>query len=155
MFPNANGIFINAVTDLPTKEDHNYEFYCSGFERALKKHISKIPLYKKNHPGYDVIFFVFDESSAYVQVENKVLAENGIREGEPFCFDMYWHFLDKRMVNVFKDADIDYLIWYSPFKHFESTCQYEIPTVCVYDVKNYDYSDMIDYPEEFIMSAEE
>ena len=39
-FPNAK-IFINAVTDLPTYEDHNYQYYRDNFIRTVKSHIKK------------------------------------------------------------------------------------------------------------------
>ena len=153
--PNVTKTFINATTDLPTAEDHNYQFYYTGFERIVKKHIKSIPLYRKNHPNHLVVFFVFDESSAYVQVDDKKIIERGIKAGEAFDCAVYCQFLDKKMVDVFKGTDIDYLIWYTPFKHYESTCPFELPKVCVYDVKKYTYEDVIDYPEEFIMSTEE
>ena len=121
----------------------------------VKKHIKSIPLYRKNHPEHLVVFFVFDESSAYVQVDDKNLIERGIKAGEAFDCETYCHFLDKKMVDVFKGTDIDYLIWYTPFKHYESTCPFELSKVCVYDVKRYTYEDVIDYPEKLIMSTEE
>lgn len=31
LFPNVNGIIVNAVTDLPTQKDHNYKFYKKNF----------------------------------------------------------------------------------------------------------------------------
>ena len=54
MFPNVQSVFVNAVTDLPEKEDHNYQFYVENFKRTLEKHIKSIPLYRKNHPNYKV-----------------------------------------------------------------------------------------------------
>ena len=50
MFPNVQSVFVNAVTDLPEREDHNYQFYVENFKRTLEKHIKSIPLYRKNHP---------------------------------------------------------------------------------------------------------
>ena len=49
-------IVVNAVTDLPSNEDHNYQFYYENFARALEKHIKKIPLYRSNHPDKKLIF---------------------------------------------------------------------------------------------------
>ncbi len=61
-FPNAK-VVLTGVTQLPTYEDHNYDLYLKCFRRVVSKHIDSIPLYQKNHPGYKVIFLVFDESS--------------------------------------------------------------------------------------------
>lgn len=44
------------------------------------------------------------------------------KAGEAFNCAVYCQFLDKKMVDVFKGTDIDYLIWYTPFKHYGSTC---------------------------------
>ena len=63
------------------------------------------------------------------------------------------HFADKRFVETIIGSDIDYLIWYSPFKHFESDMP-ELPTVCVYDVKQIDLSNFEEYPQSLIMSTE-
>ena len=49
-------IVVNAVTDLPSTEDHNYLFYYANFWRALEKHIKKIPLYRSNHSDKKLIF---------------------------------------------------------------------------------------------------
>lgn len=146
-------IVVNAVTDLPSNEDHNYQFYCANFKRALEKHIQKIPLYRSNHPDKKLIFFVFDESTAYVQVNDPERVKRGPVAGEPCMAVPVWFFLDERFLNVFKNADIDYLIWYAPYKRFEGA-PFQPPKVSVFDVKNYNYKHVVVYPEELIMSAE-
>lgn len=146
-------IVVNAVTDLPSTEDHNYQFYCANFQRALEKHIQKIPLYRSNHPDKKLIFFVFDESTAYVQVDDPEFAKRGPVALEPYEAESVWHFMDKRFLNIFQNADIDYLIWYAPYKLFYGA-PVQPPMVCVFDVKNYNYKHVVDYPEELIMSAE-
>ena len=65
--------------------------YCKGFERTVKKHIGKIENYRNNHPGYKLIFFVFDESSG-IYFENE-----GNDAGR-----LHFHFLDNKFINVFK-----------------------------------------------------
>lgn len=155
--PNADldsiKIVVNAVTDLPSTEDHNYQFYCANFQRALEKHIKKIPLYRSNHPHKKLIFFVFDESTAYVQVDTPEFAKRGPIAGEPFEAALVWHFADKRFLDVFRNTDIDYLIWFAPYKRFWGA-PVQPPKVCVFDVKNYNYKHIIDYPEELITSSE-
>ena len=146
-------IFVNAVTDLPEHEDHNYHFYLENFVRTVKKHIKSIPLYQKNHPGYKTVFFVFDESCGYVLAEDELQALNGIREGEAFYCSPYLHFADKHFVETIIGTDIDYLVWFSPFKHFASDMP-ELPTVCVYDVKQIQLIDFEEYPQKQIMSTE-
>ena len=131
-FPNVKDIIVNAITDLPTDEDHNYKFYYSNFERVLMKHNNQIDLYKKNHPGYETIFLVLDESSAYFEMESKM--NNGVVKGRSH----YW-FWDSRFVNILKKLRTDYLIWYAPFKYYEvlqGDEKPDLPEVCVIDIKN-------------------
>lgn len=146
-------IIVNPVTDLPSNEDHNYQFYCANFKRTLEKHISKIPLYRSNHPDKQLIFFIFDESTAYIQLDDPDLAKRGPVAGEPLKAALVWHFIDKRFIDVFRNADIDYLIWYTPYKRFWGT-QIQPPMACVFDVKNYNYKQIAEYPEELIISSE-
>ncbi|MBE5933652.1 MAG: hypothetical protein E7263_09575 [Lachnospiraceae bacterium] len=150
IFPNVQGVFVNAVTDLPEKEDHNYQMYFDNFKRTVEKHISSIPLYKRNHPGYKTVFFVFDESSGYVVAESENAVKQDIKVGEVFYCRFYLHFIDRRFIEIFIDADIDYLIWFSPFKE---SCT-DVPDVCIYDVKNLQLSDFEMFPEELIISTE-
>ncbi len=154
-FPNVKRPIINAITDLPTLEDHNYQFYYTAFERTVKKHIESIPLYRENHPECRVVFLIFDESSGYVQTEDPELVKSGAKCGRVSKGSLYLHFTDKRFLSVFQNTDIDYVIWFSPFKHFNSTIPYELPNLAVYDVKRYTYGDAVEYPENMIMSVEE
>lgn len=62
--------------------------------------------------------------------------------------------MDKRFVEGLIGTDIDYVIWFSPYMHFDSDMA-ELPTVCIYDAKNMNLSECMDYPEELIMSTEE
>lgn len=66
-------VFINAITDLPTEQDHNYEMYVKGFQRTIKKHLSKLELYKNNFPNYKKASLLFDESSGvYYELADKL-----------------------------------------------------------------------------------
>lgn len=147
-FPDLQHIMINAVTDLPTLEDHNYTFYRDNFIRTVAHHKERIPLYHENHPGCSLIFFVYDESSAYFEAEretNVFSGESG-ELGQPhaWCYD-------KAFLDVFMNSGIDYLIWYTPYKRFERIePQIKLPQVCVYrcnaslpEVSEYNPSHMI------------
>lgn len=112
-FPNAKP-FLNVDTKLPTKEDHNYIFYRDGFIRTVETHKAKIDTYKANHPGLKVVFFVFDESSAYFEAVNP---EQIMRKGEVIQGRPHWWMLDEAFISVIIDSQIDYLIWYTPYKH--------------------------------------
>lgn len=146
-------IMVNAISGLPSLEDHNYQFYYTNFKRAVEKHMQKIPLYRKNHPDKKLIFFVFDESTAYVQVEDAAFAQRGPVALEPFYAKPVWHFRDRRFLDIFRNSDIDYLIWHTPYKLLHGS-PIQAPRVCIFDIKRYTYKHSEDYPEEFIVSAE-
>lgn len=44
--PNAE-LIINAHTNLPTDEDHNYQYYYKNFTRVVEHHKKSIDLYKR------------------------------------------------------------------------------------------------------------
>lgn len=89
----------------------------------------------------------FDDESKIIEwlqsvKVNKVLLLNdsvAVREifaskGKPH----YW-FWDNSFVNILKKLNIDYLIWYAPFKYYEVPLGEEksdLPEVCVIDIKN-------------------
>lgn len=156
-FPNNPNIQIQvlASTDLPTDEDHNYRFYKASFKRTVESHIKKIERYRENHPGYKTIFFIFDESSAYF---NMVTEGQKVREGETFEGAPHYWFADKAFLDVFKDSEIDFLIWYTPYKHctafeVESGTALVLPRAVIYDVKNIDIP-LMEYDELLMESSE-
>lgn len=146
-------IFINGDSGLSSIVDHNYTFYYRNFNRVVKSHIDSIPLYKKNHPDYKIIFMIFDESTAYFQPSEIIdgkLIKGSIIKGRP-----HFAFLDRRFVGVAMNSGIDYLIWFTPYKKIDfSGKSLELPKVCVYDLST-NISDLIDYPENEVISCEE
>lgn len=145
MFPNAN-LIVNAVTDLPTSEDHNYKRYYREFSRTLREHIDNIENYRKNHKGYKLIFFIYDESTAYIDAERT--SEIGA------LGKLHFHFLDKRFVESFIDADIDYIIWMTPYKrYFYAPDEKQPPKATIY-TKNNLLHELLEYDEDKMVSAE-
>ena len=150
-FPKDVRIIINAVTDLPTEKDHNYKFYYSSFQRTIRKHLSKLSTYRKNHPNKKMIFLVFDETTgnyfekAFVQ-ENQLI-------GRPHI-----PFFDKRFLNEFIDSTIDYLMWYIPYNHSETMgAQISLPRLTIIDIKNARNGVMLqkyEYDENKMISSE-
>lgn len=146
-------IIINAWPRLPSVEDHNYHFYYENFKRILTKHIKNIPLYRKNQPGKKLIFFVFDESTGYLQVDDAALAKRGPVALEPVSACPVNHFLDKRFLDVFRDSDVDFLVWFTPYKMFHGAL-IQPPKVCIYDMKHIKHAGICEYPADLIVSSE-
>lgn len=144
-------LFITPDSGLRGYEDHNYDFYVDNFNRVVGKHIKKIEKYKKNHPDFKTIFFVFDESSPYIKCfdeKRPTYAGEGI-----FAQPHFWWF-DNNMLNVIKDSDIDYLIWMCPYKHFEAEVKLNFPKAIIYDVKKLNYNKFINYENKDMQSLE-
>lgn len=133
-FPNAD-VIINGWSGLPTYEDHNYTFYKKSFSRIIQKHIKHISNYKKNHPGYKVVFFVYDESTAYFQSPFEVNKQYQHTPEEEWCGDPHLFYADPAFLNSFIGQGIDYLIWFTPYKQIIS-CDDEanIPKICFFDL---------------------
>ena len=152
-FPNAR-LFSLVDTGLPTHEDHNYIYYRDNFIRTIETHKKKIPNYKSNHPNLKIVFFVFDEASQYMQLSK---APDNAKVGDVVqAFPHFW-FGDKVFLESIKNSDIDYLIWFTPYKHCKMyTQQWEpvsLPEAVVIDVKNLDI-DLIDYNATKMESVE-
>lgn len=153
IFPNAKPILI-VDTGLPTDEDHNYAFYRDNFVRTIEAHKKKIPQYQKNHPGYKTVFFVFDEASPYFEAKNKPTHRKigDIAQGYPHLW-----FRDQAFINAIEGSQIDYLIWYTPYKHctlFDALGkQLELPQATVMKVKGGTIETMI-FKADRMMSAE-
>ena len=144
-------VFIIPKTDLPTDKDHNYNFYKDCFERVVNKHINKIKKYKENHPEFKTVFFVVDESSPYI----KCLDKKSTRVvGECVHAQPHFWWLDKNMLLCFADSDVDYLIWMTPYKHFDSKEKVTLPEAIIFDIKKIKYDKLVEYVPSEMESLE-
>lgn len=152
-------LYVVGDTKLPTNEDHNFERYYKNFERVFKEHEKKLDLYQTNHPGFKTIFFICDESSAYMEALNpnnvsKIRFEGEITAGRPHVFC-----LDKEFVKIIKESKVDYVIWYAPWKLLRHAQNDKIkilplPQCAIYDVKNLTDKKLIEYNQELMISSE-
>lgn len=154
IFPNAE-LIVNAKTTLPTEQDHNYLFYQANFERVVSEHIKKLPLYQKNHLKYKTILFVMDESSAYIQCESDKTDINSVQEGERIKGQPHIFFWDRSFVDIFWNSDIDFLIWFAPYKLLRTEKGvFELPKVAIFDCKVDKVDQLIEYKKEKMCSSE-
>lgn len=147
-------IYIDVHSNLPTDEDHNFTRYIECFTRTIEKHKCKIKNYKKNHPGYKIIFFILDESSAYFEIAENV--KPNIKKGEIAQGRPHIHFLDRQFLQVIVHSEIDYLIWYAPYKmiNLEGGNVYDMPRAAIYDCSQMDF-ECLEYDNNRLVSAEE
>ncbi len=144
-------IFINPYTGLDTDEDHNYGFYVNTFNRVVKNHIDKISDYKKNHPDYKVIFFILDESSPYAIILD---GSNPKNPGDGFFGQPHFWWYDKNMMDCTKDSGIDYIVWMTPYKHFENKEKLELPKAIIINLKKFNYKKLYPYDPSEMYSLE-
>ena len=137
LFPNVKKTICNPVTDLATKEDHNYSYYASNFVRIIEEHQKKIVKYKENHPNYKLIFFIMDESSAYMQAENPSDVSKTLFAGCSMQGRLHQYWEDETFIKAIVDSNADYFIWYTPWKHIElqDGSLLPLPKSCVFDIK--------------------
>ena len=149
-FPGAK-LHLLVDTKLSTEEDHNYMFYRDNFVRTVEAHKKKIHRYRENHPNCKVIFFVFDESSAYMEPLRKT---NNPVKGQLHCGKVHVWFNDSAFIKVLKDSDIDYLVWFTPYKMIEFLGKgLELPRAVVYNIKELP-QEQFEYNENCMMSVE-
>ena len=144
-------VIIIPDSGLRGKKDHNYTFYYKNFERVVTKHLDKINNYKNNHPKYKTIFFILDESSPYFTTKNNY---KPCIPGEIVysIFHQWWK--DYNMLKNVYDSELDYIIWFSPYKHFDSLEKFEPPYAVVIDVKKIKIEKTINYIARDMYSAE-
>lgn len=140
-------------TDLPTDEDHNYKNLYTSFQRTMRKHISKLKIYKSNYPDSKIIFLVVNETSGiYLEMTSKT-KPTWVCAGRPHLF-----FCDNRFLNEFINTDLDYLIMYSPYCRFKTATSWSsLPELVILDVKrlaNNKNLKRIDYDESRMISSE-
>lgn len=106
--------FLSVKSGLPPEKDHNFDRYRSNFMRTFEKHNSSIPLYKKNHPGYRTILYLFDESTLYVEAENRSFLN--CKAGDPCKGKIHYPFLDRQFLNIIENSKADFIVWHMPWK---------------------------------------
>ena len=151
-FPNAKPILC-VDTQLPTKEDHNYCYYRDSFIRTVETHKKKISKYKLNHPEHDVIFFIFDESSPYMETTQK---QEQFTVGEIVAGQPHFWFYDETFISAIAFSEIDYVVWYTPYKHcdlFRGGERFELPKAAIIRVRD-NIIPTFHYNEELMESAE-
>lgn len=149
-------LFISANTRLSTNDDHNFTRYYDSFKRVFNSHANKLKLYKENHPGYKIIFFIFDESSAYVEATKKADVIKDKKIGDEILSKPHLQFFDKKFVGVLKDTKVDFVVWYAPYKLTETKNSdiLNLPLAAIYDVANINTKNVIEYNHDMMISTE-
>ena len=156
MFPNLKEIYINSdTTNLKTNEHHTFSRYVDEFNRIVQAHIDNIPEYKKNHPGYQTIFFIMDKSSGYFKTDCCLYSDEYLKSN-PIQVETHYPFVDSNFLNIFKNSGIDFVVWFMPYKIFKTPDGFKpFPIqMVVLNVKNIDSVQQINYPKCLMISSE-
>lgn len=121
------------IPNMENASENNYVTYAENFRRVVKKHLEKIPDYRRNHPKYKLGFLVFDESAGYIQVEDP---NKERKPGEKISGIRHSFFYDRRFIEVFEGQDLDFLIWMTPNKNLPENPNV-FPEVSVFDLKGH------------------
>lgn len=75
--------------------------------------------------------------------------------GEAVSGFAHFHFMDKNLVESFLEADVDFVIWMTPYKNLPSNSR-AYPQICVLDMKHKDKwkNRLIEYNEDEMMCLE-
>ena len=149
--------FVVASSGLPTHQDHNFTRYFDNFKRVFEHHNKKIAIYNKNHPGYKIIFFIYDESTAYIEAIDKKYVKENPKKGEISCGKPHLACCDKRFLDVIINSEVDYVIWYAPWKLLQAAGLgiFPLPKCAIFDVKNLTDKKLVEYNHDMMISAEE
>ncbi|WP_032540589.1 hypothetical protein, partial [Clostridioides difficile] len=144
-------VFVNAPDmSLSTEEHHSFKKYCHQSNRVISSHINEIPIYEKNHPNFDLVFYIYDESTPYYEYE---------------CSNIHYPWLDKNFIYKLMDSNVKYLLWYCPYKIMEEVAvrppeakasrTYVPFPIAVFDLTKLSESELRTYDYSAIISGEE
>lgn len=119
------------IPDMSNVSENGYSIYIENFRRIIQKHVSKITNYRKNHNGYKLGFLIFDEAPVYMRVMDKNIVAI---PGAPVKGFPHKIFRDRNLVESFINADVDFVIWVTPYKRIPGNPRMN-PLICVFDMR--------------------
>ena len=127
--------------------------YLDCFLRVVAKHAEHAGLYRSNHPDCKLVFFVFDESTGYLEIPEG--AEMPRHEpGNVVAGRPHFAFFDGSFVEAIRDSNADYFIWHAPFKFYRILADgFVMPDTAVYDVRRIP-SETLEYDAHRMFSTE-
>ena len=106
-FPNLKNIFIN--NEVP-QEYCSIDNYNKMIHKVVGKHIDNIKYYREKYKSYKLVFLIIDLTETNYCM--------GLREDIKLDAEMlvYHPVIDEKVMGVFLDKDVDYILWYRPFQ---------------------------------------
>lgn len=153
-FPNVaeENILVNVEPDGDYDKTHNYQNYYRHAQKVFSAHIGRIPRCRELHPGFKMGFLVMDETESYLQHKHIGDAVTPFDTNKIYQVLSTPHipFLDERFMRCLIASDLDFLIWFMPYKHNEKMAV-QPPEVCFIDLKNKKTQTYLRQYPEFLM----
>lgn len=153
-FPNVaeENILVNVEPDGDYDKTHNYQNYYRHAQKVFSAHIGRIPRCRELHPGFKMGFLVMDETESYLQHKYIWDAVTPYDTNKIYQVLSTPHipFLDERFMRCLIASDLDFLIWFMPYKHNEKMAV-QPPEVCFIDLKNKKTQAYLRHYPEFLM----
>lgn len=150
--PSTVELIINSHDDDNYDHDHNYTNYLKNEKRVIQNHINKIDIWKKEHPRIKHKgLIIFDETELYIHKiysnqENKFHLHPG-EKGNPIYHEP-WN--DKNMIDFIYKSDLDFVVWFCPYKKYGALCNYPYykvyPSIIILDTR-YPRENYTEYPK--------
>ena len=114
--------------------------------------INHMILYISNHPRKKLVYFILDDSSPYFTSKEKNII---VKAGNSFLAKLHMYFIDENFISVLRESKADFIIWFAPFKHFESFEKITLPEVIIFSKKDLCEIQTIGYNINEMYSIEE
>ena len=124
-------------------KEHSLLNFSNQAKRTIDEHINKIHIWKDELPNIKYKgLFIFDESGLYFEgdcIPAETPAENSqwlfISKHNPP--HIYYPWLDKNIMQSICDSELDFVVWYCPYKHSTITQQTKAsyPSITILDVR--------------------
>lgn len=143
----SRNIHINVMPDEDYDKTHNYKQYYEHANRVFDDHIKSVPMCRDLHPDYKMGFLVMDETESYLKHQNILDAQEPLNPNKLYEVDGIPHlpFIDKRIIQRLLQGNIEFLIWFSPYKHNQQM-NIQPPKLTFFDLSKKDAVELINYP---------
>lgn len=136
--PNVT-VFINSESD--NDDEHTLKNYIKNCNRVMSEHIKKIAIWKSEHPNIKHKgLLIFDETECYFEgYVQHVYADQYVfiwDAKHPLVLHKPW--LDLSFVKNAYESDLDFIIWFCPYKSHGSLWQqthYDYPDLVILDTR--------------------
>lgn len=147
-------LIVNSESD--DLQEHTYEQYKNNCGRVLKQHITKIDIWKKEHPTIQYKgLLVCDETECYFEGKAVYMGDRSFTFwGSKSTLELHKPWMDSNFVEKVYDSKLDFVIWFSPYKPHSILLQkYKMtyPSVVILDTR-YKRTDFERYDTEYLSS---